>query len=91
MADPRPPYHRRSTRPLPRVELAPIAPAPPVPIVVVGEVDEAEPETQTPCPWCSRYGGRGLVPAEVRAEWMRAYPELHVADEETVVPPSRPL
>lgn len=58
MADRRPTYHRRRTKRLPRATLAPIAPAPD---------EEREAETRVPCPTCEPYGGRGLVPANVRA------------------------
>lgn len=76
MADNRPPYHRRPTRPLPREELAPISSA--------AEDIEPEPETRpdleeterrarkmrqeaithVPCPVCR---GQGMVAPDIAA------------------------
>ena len=57
MSDSRPPYHRRKTKPFPRVRLAPIAKAP------LSDPDE---ETKVTCPCCA---GAGVVAASVLAEW----------------------
>jgi hypothetical protein len=55
MTDRRPPYHRRPTRPMERVMLAPIAPAP--------GVNQDDVETMTRCPLCHH----GIVSIAVAA------------------------
>ena len=63
MSDNRPPYHRRQTKPFPRVQLAPVGPAPD---------PQREVETMVPCPLCGPHGASGMVPATVRAAWSKS-------------------
>lgn len=74
MSDRRPPYHRRQTNPLPRVQLAPVASEFP------DELREAETKVQCPC--CEPHGGIGMVPATVRAAWLAAEFDPVVAERE---------
>lgn len=73
MSDNRPPYHRRATKPLPRVRLAPVGPAPD---------SQREVPTLMPCPCCTPHGGQGLVPAEVYVAWMNAIISPVVSERE---------
>lgn len=74
-SDRRPPYHRRQTKPIPRVELAPIS-RPQI-------ESDPEPETLVPCPCCD---GEGMVSAEQYAAWAAQHPEL-CDDEDDPEPP----
>lgn len=48
--------------------------------------DEQLPPTMTVCPYCEPYGGRGLVPYEVRAEFLKSpvvsEREIHLVTDE---------
>ncbi len=78
MADKRPPYHRRTTKPIPRAKLPP--PATNVPDEAAKHWDPNA-ITQEVCPCCascSLCGGKGMVPGEIA----QAYREQIRSDEE---------
>lgn len=59
------PYKRRATKPIPRVDLAPVSSR--------ALEDEAVPETLVPCPACN---GGGLVSHDDRRRLVDRVPEL---------------
>jgi len=70
MSDKRPPYHRRTTKPLPRAELAPVS----TPSIEVSK----EEETQVECPHCHAFvcpccHGQLVVSTATAAEWREKY------------------
>jgi len=71
MSDPRDPYRRRPTKPLPRVELAPIAPAPD------GDRDAV---TKVQCPMCPV-----PVTADGRVDLLHAHELVHAQPPAAVV------